>query len=230
MSSTQEARRTARGGPEPALPELRPIREVPTPSASTVGALLERSAIGHRHACPRQILGIRMGLLAGALLRLPLPEDDKRVLAVAETDGCFLSGIEVASGVSASRRTLRIVDFGRVAVTFADVRTGEAWRMAPRQDVRERALRAAPEAPNRYDAMMRAYAVLPTEELLTFEAVVLTPDAKTLVSRPHVRVNCSRCGEEVINERETLVGGAPVCRACLGASYYRPAAPASVVA
>jgi len=194
----------------------------PTPSPSAVAAFLERSSTGHRHACPRQVLGIRMALAAGSLLDLPLPREDKGVLAIAETDGCFLSGIEVAAGVSASRRTLRIVDLGRVAVTFAEVRTGRAWRLAPRPDVRERAVAAAPGASSRYDAMLQGYAVLPTEELLRIEEVDLVPHAGTLVSRPHVRVTCARCGEEVINERETLIGGLPVCPACAGGAYYRP--------
>jgi len=195
----------------------------PTPSPSAVAAFLERSSRGHRHACPRQVLGIRMAMVAGSLLDLPLPREDKGVLAIAETDGCFLSGLEVAAGVSASRRTLRIVDLGRIAVTFAEVRTGRAWRLAPRADVRERAARAAPDAKSRYDAMLQGYAVLPTEELLRIEEVELVPDAGTLVSRPHVRVTCARCGEEVVNERETLVGGMPVCPACAGGAYYRPA-------
>lgn len=32
--------------------------------------LLDQSAALHRHLCPRQVLGVRMGLLAGKLLGL----------------------------------------------------------------------------------------------------------------------------------------------------------------
>jgi formylmethanofuran dehydrogenase subunit E len=37
-------------------------------------ALLTQSAEYHRHLCPRQVLGVRMGLYAGELLGLELPQ------------------------------------------------------------------------------------------------------------------------------------------------------------
>ncbi len=201
-----------------------PAAMPPTPSVSLVRALLERSASRHRHACPRQILGIRMTLAAAALLGLDLPREDKRVLAVAETDGCYLSGIETAGGLFAARRTLRVVDCGRIAATFADVETEVAWRLAPHPGVRDRAREARPATANRYAAMMEAYPTLPTDRLLTWRRVVLEPAAKTLKGRPHVRATCARCGEEVVNAREATVDGLPVCPACLGGAYYREAA------
>jgi formylmethanofuran dehydrogenase subunit E len=194
---------------------------VPTPPPSKVRALLERSSRTHSHACPRQILGIRMTLAATALLGLDLPREDKRVLAVAETDGCFLSGIETAGGLFANRRTLRVIDVGRVAATFVDVKTEEAWRLAPHPEVRERSLSCCPDAKHRFGAMMEAYVEFPTEALLTWEKVTLVPGVKTLVGRPHVRVTCAGCGEEVINERETLEGDQAYCPACRGGAYYR---------
>lgn len=36
-----------------------------------------------------------------------------------------------------------------------------------------------------------------------------------------LRVECAVCGEEVMNEREVMVEGQPLCRACAGNSYYQ---------
>jgi formylmethanofuran dehydrogenase subunit E len=50
--------------------------------------------------------------------------------------------------------------------------------------------------------------------------VTLTFDLSALIGRSGVRVDCTRCGEEVLNGRETLVDGQPVCPACREPAYY----------
>jgi formylmethanofuran dehydrogenase subunit E len=58
--------------------------------------------------------------------------------------------------------------------------------------------------------------------LFSFALVRLVASLESIMSRPGVRVDCSRCGEEVINERQVVVDGLPVCRACARAGYYEP--------
>ena len=60
--------------------------------------LLEQTVTLHHHLCPRQVLGVRMGMLAGELLGLELPQTDKRLITFVETDGCFADGVAVATG------------------------------------------------------------------------------------------------------------------------------------
>ena len=59
-------------------------------------ALMQSVAALHRHLCPRQVLGLRMGLLAGDWLGIELPQAGKRLIAIVETDGCFADGVAVA--------------------------------------------------------------------------------------------------------------------------------------
>src|SRR6266508_7002086 len=98
--------------------------------------ILRESAKRHKHLCPRQVLGARMSLLAGDMLNLELPQSDKRLLVIAETDGCTVDGIIAASGCHVGGRTLRILDFGKVAATFIDTRTEESIRIVPRKEAR----------------------------------------------------------------------------------------------
>lgn len=184
--------------------------------------ILEISTARHSHLCPRQILGARIGLAGGAALGLELPRTDKRLLIILETDGCFADGVEVATGCTVGHRTLRVADYGKVAATFIDVKSGAAVRIAPRLDVRERAYAYAPTEPRHYFAQLQAYQIMPDAELLTMQPVTLTTPIAAIVSRPGVRVNCDQCGEEIINEREVKVGEHCLCRACAGQSYYRP--------
>ena len=74
-------------------------------------SLLAQSAARHSHLCPRQVLGVRIGLAGLAAVGLAGPAVDKAALVIVETDGCFVDGVEAATGCSPGRRTLRIEDF-----------------------------------------------------------------------------------------------------------------------
>lgn len=66
--------------------------------------LLNESAHQHRdHLCPRQVLGVRMGMYAAELLNFELPQSDKRVFAFVETDGCLVDGSGRVHGMLAPR-------------------------------------------------------------------------------------------------------------------------------
>jgi formylmethanofuran dehydrogenase subunit E len=188
--------------------------------------LLSHSAARHSHLCPRQVLGVRIAQAGAQALGLEIPRKDKNLLVIAETDGCFLDGLEVAAGVSPGRRTLRIEDYGKIAATFVDVRTGEAVRLAPRPDVRVRARDYAPAESRHYFAQLIGYQVMPVGELFLQTPVVLNIPVTDLISRAGVRANCTACGEEIINEREVLVDGLAYCRSCAGRSYYQVASTA----
>src|SRR5215213_5520637 len=97
----------------------------------TFDELLNRCTALHRHVCPRQVLGIRMGLWAGELLALEVPQQNKRLLTIVETDGCFCDGVAVAANCWLGRSTMRVENYGKVAPTFVDTQIGEAWRIAP---------------------------------------------------------------------------------------------------
>jgi formylmethanofuran dehydrogenase subunit E len=175
----------------------------------------------HKHLCPRQVLGVRMGLYAGELLNLELPQRDKRLYAFVETDGCFTDGVAVATGCSVGHRTLRLIDHGKVAASFVDTKTGNAIRIWPNPQCRSRAADYVPTAPNRWQAQLEAYQIMPAEELLSSCGIELLIDLKALIARPGVRVNCDSCGEEILNQREVILDGKVFCRGCAGDGYVR---------
>lgn len=188
--------------------------------------LLADSARRHGHLCPRQVLGVRMGLVAGEWLGLALPQTDKRLFTFVETDGCYADGISVATGCWLGRRTLRLCDQGKVAATFVDTATGAAVRIAPHPAARARAAAWVPDAPSRRHAQLLAYRQMPAVDLLCAARVTLTLDLAALISRPGLRVACTVCHEEILNAREVVREGRVFCRGCAGmAGYYIHAAP-----
>ncbi len=183
--------------------------------------LLEKSASEHSHLCPRQVLGVRMGLAGLSALDLTAPVSDKTALVFIETAGCFADGIRAATGASVGHRTLKVVDIGKIAATFTNLKTGASLRLAPRQDVRSRAQIYAPEEKRHYFAQLKGYQVMPEDELFSFQPVALTVPAKQIMSHQNARSQCEECGEEIINEREVVVNGRILCQTCAYGGYYR---------
>jgi formylmethanofuran dehydrogenase subunit E len=182
--------------------------------------LLGRTAALHDHLCPRQVLGVRMGMYAADLLELNLPQSDKRLFAFVETDGCFADGVSVATNCWLGRRTMRLLDEGKIAATFVDTHTERALRIRPRLDARSRATAYAPAASSRWHAYLEAYQCMPATELFDVQPIVLTVSLAAIISQPGVRITCARCGEEVLNEREVRQHGQPLCRTCAEGTYY----------
>ncbi len=198
------------------------------PPLSLLEPLLAESAARHRHLCPRQVLGVRLGL--GGLRALGLLDDAwqrfenrrKGLLVIVEVAGCGADGIAVATDCSVGARTLWPEDYGKMAVTLVDVRREVAVRVAPAHNVRELADLYAPDARSRWHAYLEAYYLIPDELLLNVQPVALRRPVSAILSRPGVRVDCDRCGEEITNEREVRYGDEILCRACAGQRYYDP--------
>jgi formylmethanofuran dehydrogenase subunit E len=174
----------------------------------------------HRHLCPRQVLGVRMGMYAAELFSLDLPQTDKRLFAFVETDGCLIDGIAVGTGCWVGNRTMRVMDYGKSAATFVDTQVQRSIRIMATRESRTRALEYAPNAPDRWHAQLAAYQIMPANELLIARDVMLTVSLEQIISRHGKRVVCDECGEDIINELEVRRAGRVLCRACAEGAYY----------
>jgi formylmethanofuran dehydrogenase subunit E len=198
------------------------------PSDDILQRLLAETADRHNHLCPRQVLGVRLGLYGLRLLGLVdeayqprFVNEEKRLLVFVETDGCGADGIAVATNCAVGRRTLRVFDYGKMAATFVDTDTNQAIRLIPHPDARHLAQSCAPEAESRWHAYREAYQQLPDEAMMVARAVQLRQPITAIISHPEARGICVRCGEEVMNEREVVgKNGRALCPSCAGDSYY----------
>ena len=184
--------------------------------------LLRQSQAQHRHLCPRQVLGVRIGMLAALLFPVPMPQQDKRILAIVEADGCFADGLAAATGCSMGHRTMRLADYGKIAATFIDTREERAFRIAPLTGLRARALARVPEAGNRWRAYLEAYQRMTNEEMFAVREVALNFDLKAMIGKPGTRALCAQCAEEILNQREVVRDGRILCSSCAGDSYWKP--------
>lgn len=197
------------------------------PSRKILETLLNETAERHQHLCPRQVLGVRLGLFGLKRLGLlsdncqtPFRNEGKRLLTIVETDGCGADGIAVATDCAIGRRTLRVMDFGKVGATLVDTHSGRSLRVSPKPDARKLAVCRVPEAPSRWHAYLDGYQVIEDEAMFQVKAVTLTRSIAEILSTPDKRALCAECGEEIINEREVVQEGRTLCRSCAGLENY----------
>ena len=198
------------------------------PDSEYLDVLLQESSARHQHLCPRQVLGVRIGLyglrLMGFVDEIYQPRflnADKRLLTIIETDGCGADGVAVATGCRVGRRTLRVLDIGKLAATFVDTTSGRALRVAPSHNSRSLACDLTPDAESRWHAYLASYQILPDNRLLTVQSVRLTSTIEEILSKPEAFAVCDQCGEEIINGREVRRDNLVYCRTCSGDTYYR---------
>ena len=208
------------------LIEQRLLGGPPIAPAWNLPALLAEAGRQHGHLCPGQVLGVRLAIAGCGRLGMSNPKGSKRLIVFVETDRCGTDAIQTVTGCTLGKRTLKFVDYGKLAATFLDTETGRAVRVVALESSREASQRFAPEESDRHQAQLRAYKMLPDDELFNVDEVRVELNENELPGRPSSRAVCAICKEGVSDGREEIVGGQTLCRACTGQPYYTSGAPA----
>lgn len=186
--------------------------------------LLNESVKIHGHLCPGQVLGVRMSMLGLREIGIddPKGKDKKNLIVFVEIDRCATDAIQSVTGSSLGHRTIKFMDYGKMAATFVNLKTAKAVRVIAKEDARVKAKEMFPLIEDKYKAQLQAYKIMPDEEL--FETMEVTVDipSKDLPGRPISRVKCDLCGEFVQDKREITISDSSFCRACVDGGYYRP--------
>ena len=179
------------------------------------------AAQNHGHMCPGQVLGIRMAMLGLKALGINDPvKHRKRLLTFVEIDRCATDAVSLVTGCRLGKRSLKFVDYGKVAATFVDLETHAAVRVVARDDSRRKAKEMFPALADPYKAQLEAYKEMDERELFVVKPVRVTLKPEDLPGRPRTRVTCEQCGEGINDGRERRIGDRVLCRHCAGESYY----------
>lgn len=189
---------------------------------SNFESLLEESVRTHGHLCAGQVLGVRMSLLglSSVGIRDPKGKDRKSLIVFVEMDRCATDAVQSVTGCSLGRRTMKFMDYGKMAATFLNTVTEKAVRIIAREDAREKAKRYFPESDDKYKAQLEAYRIMKDEELFDIMDVKVEMRPQDMPGRPIKRIKCSGCNEYVQDMREVYVKGRPLCRPCAEGGYY----------
>ncbi len=181
---------------------------------------LAESVALHGHICPGQVLGVRMAMRGCRELDIEKPMEDKRLVVYVEIDRCATDAIQVVTGCKLGKRTMKYVDYGKLAATFLDLNTKRAVRLAAREDIREKAALWCHERWTKEEAEVAAYRAMSDEELFDMERVHVQIPPEDMPGPPIRRVICEECGEGINDCREVIKGGQTLCRSCAYGRYY----------
>lgn len=185
-------------------------------------SLLQESVRIHGHLCPGQVLGVKMSILGLRKIGIedPKGKDRKNLLVFVEMDRCATDAVQSVTGCSLGHRTMKFMDYGKMAAAYMNLKTGKAVRIIAREDSREKAKNYFPEIENKYEAQAEAYKIMTDEELFDVMNVRVTLRPEDMPGRPLKRVRCDYCGEYVQDMRDVYRDGKVSCKPCAGGGYY----------
>ncbi len=130
--------------------------------------LLKEPVQSYGNLCSGQVLGDRMSMegLRDIAIRDTKCRRQKDFMVIVGTDRCVLDAVQSVSGCSKGIRTLKLMDYGKMAATFVNLKTGQSVRVVTRDDSRERAKGYAPDTADIYAVQYKAYKMVADEDLL----------------------------------------------------------------
>jgi formylmethanofuran dehydrogenase subunit E len=92
---------------------------------------LENAKAFHGDLCAGITIGTRMSILGLKTIGIDDPKGKNRkgIIVFVETDRCVTDAILVTTGCHPGKRTMKILDYGKMAATFVNLKTGKAVRV-----------------------------------------------------------------------------------------------------
>lgn len=179
-----------------------------------VREVLNRCVEYHGHYCAGQSLGVR---IAKKGLEMIGAEDQKDLIVFVENDRCIADAVLMATGTRLGRRSLKFIDYGKMAATFINLKKDLAYRVGLKSVDRETSREGE-------DDVKERVLTLPDEELLFWNRVTVRLRKEELPGKPERIVRCVTCGEKVFDAKDIMgegTDGGPRCVSCVLGAYYR---------
>lgn len=185
-------------------------------------SLLDESARIHGHLCPGQVLGVKMSILGleKTGIEEPKGKDRKSIIVFVEMDRCATDAVQSVTGCSLGHRTMKFMDYGKMAATYVNLKTGKAVRVIAKEDSREKAKKYFPDIEDKYKAQLEAYKIMSYEELFDVMDVKVDIKPEDMPGRPLKRVKCDICSEYVQDMRDVSIDEKVLCKPCAYGGYY----------
>jgi len=175
---------------------------------------LKEAAALHGDACMGIQLGTRMTMSALPRIGIHDPKgaDRKKLIVFVEIDRCATDAIMAITGCRPGKRSMKVLDYGKMAATFINLETGKAVRVCPNPTMKK----LGPQA----DGTILEVGEIPEEELLWIKEVEVTLRPEDLPGKPLRTCLCGKCGEKIMDGREVEDNGQLICRPCHQQSHY----------
>lgn len=180
---------------------------------------LEDAKAFHGDLCAGITLGTRMAILGLKAIGIndPKGEDRKDIIVFVETDRCVTDAILTITGCHPGKRNMKILDYGKMAATFINLKTGKAVRINVKNKDGNREVTREEIEKNPHTDI---YTMMPAEDLFNIIEVSVELKPQDMPGRPLRIVTCSLCGERIMDMREVYRDGKILCKPCASRQFY----------
>ena len=168
----------------------------------------------HGELCGGIAIGTKLAMYGMDLLGFELNKRHKNLVVFLEIDRCMADAVLVVTNCSMGKRALKQMNYGKFAVTFCNMDTGEAIRICDDDANKPKGKKETK------DELVARFRETPAEELFKVQKVRVFAPEPQWPGAKHTSVFCSVCGEKVTDDHHVLRGGKPVCISCANGSYY----------
>jgi formylmethanofuran dehydrogenase subunit E len=189
---------------------------------------LEEAKAFHGDVCAGIVLGTRLALLGLEAIGIgdPKGKDRKDLIVYVETDRCATDAILSVTGCHPGKRSMKILDYGKMAATFINLRTGKAVRVVVRSKEQPGSTRTREAMDRETPLDLEEYVVMPADKLFILQDVTVPLRPEDMPGKPLQISVCSVCGEQVMDKREIVRDGRILCKPCSeGTTYYGTLSP-----
>jgi formylmethanofuran dehydrogenase subunit E len=180
---------------------------------------LEVAKTFHGDLCAGIAIGTRMAILGLKAIGIndPKGKDRKDLIVFVEMDRCATDAILAITGCHPGKRTMKILDYGKMAATFINLKTGKAVRVnAKNKDGNKVQTREEIEQNPHTDT----YTTMPVEDLFDVMEVTVELKPEDMPGKPLRTATCTSCGERIMDMREVFRDGKILCRPCANRDFY----------
>lgn len=183
---------------------------------------LEEAKLFHGSLCAGARMGVRMSILGLNAIGIndPKGKDRKSIMVFVEMDRCAADAILSVTGCRPGKRTMKIMNYGKMAATFINLNTGKAVRVVERNNDGDKLFtrEMIQNSPRTVDYLKRT-----DDELFSITEVKVEISPEDMPGPPLKSVPCAICGERILDMRDVTVDGKYLCRPCAESNrYYSP--------
>ncbi len=187
----------------------------------------------HGHKCPAMPMGLRVGAEAMNTLGVGRAQDGQLLALVEIGDDhcatCFADGVQMITGCTFGKGTIKKLHYGKWGVTLVDVQTGRSVRVSPKAEAmlankqtefftayREKGIPASQVPDEVVQPLVERVMGAPAEKLLTVSEI----GSYDVPHKPHSFAGfvCDRCGEMTVEGYGRPLGNQSVCQPCYAAA------------
>ena len=198
--------------------------------------LLMMTGMLHGHFCPGVASGVKAAVRAMKELNVSSTGMEE-VIAIVETNNCFSDGVQFVTGCSFGNNALIYRDYGKTAFTLTK-RNGEAVRVSVKANSKFLE-EHSPEAAKLFQKVVVRREGTEADQRrlkelwqhLSFKMLDIPDDKLFNVNRMTIElpayarifadVQCSICGESIMEPRARIKDGKPVCIPCSNQKYHQ---------